>query len=272
MKAQKPLEIIERKNNERWKNWLPAEKAIMTRYYEKKGGKGVKKYLPNKSLQQIYDYAAGNGLKSTKTKKHSGYSKKTWNVKQVETLVKMFPNHTYKEIGIELGKSKDEVFRKAKSLGLSKQTQKPLTELEKKIIKEFYPYEGIEVMKRLPKDRLKNTVQRFVRMNGLVTSQLRSYQVDNVELTVMKKMYDEGYDHSYIASVTGYCSGTVRKKLALVEKMEKLKEVSGTTWSESEEQTITAMFESGAPISKCADVISRTEGAVTQKARKMGLM
>lgn len=271
MSTKKPLEIIERKNNERWKSWLPAEKAIMTRYYEKKGGKGIKKYLPNKSMEQIYDYAIGHGLKAPKINNGSCH-KRTWNVNQVETLVKMFPDHTYSEIGDAIGMPSYTVRDKAKSLGLSKATRKPLTELEKKIIKEFYPYEGMEVMYRLPKDRSKNSVYKFVLMNDLVTSQLRGNQVDNVELTVMKKMHDEGYDYSYIASVTGYCSGTVRKKLALVEKMEKLKEVSGTTWSESEEQTITAMFGAGVSISDCADALSRTEGAITQKARKMGLM
>lgn len=272
MSTKKPLEIIERKNNERWRSWLPAEKAIMTRYYEKKGGKGVKKYLPNKSMQQIYDYAAGNGLKAPKSKKYSKCTRKSWTVKELETLVRMFPNHTYGAIAIEIGRTKEAVRVKAKSLGLSKQKHKRFTELEKTIIKEFYPYEGIEVMNRLPEDRSKKAVERFVRMNGLFTSQLRSYQVDNVELTVMKNMYDEGYDYSYIANVTGYCVVTVRNKIALVGKMEKLKETSGTTWSESEEQIITTMFENGVSISDCADALSRTEGAVTQKARKMGLM
>lgn len=266
--AQNEIETIEpiitRKQHKRWKNWLPAEETIMKENYSKKGGVGVKPYLPNKSLAQIYAYAKGHDMVAPK--QESKAVGKKWTAKEVETLVKLFPDHTFKELSSEIGRSSTAIQKKAESLGLKKQEHKPFTEIEKEIIKRFYPYEGVEVMKRLPKDRSYNSVICYARLNQIRTAKLYSFQVDNVEFHVMLSMEKEGYTYSYIAKVTGYCTKTVRDKLKMLSQREKLMENSGVTWSESEEQTITATFDGGASMNEDADTTSRTERTISKDA------
>lgn len=260
-----------RENNNKFSSWNDVERKVMFDYYPTIG-RNVDALLPNKTYKEISEFVVAYGLKTTKKPRRgvrTAYVK--WTAKKLKKFSKLYlSGKKVSDIAKEFGCTENTVYKTAGELGISRRKRIVLSDIQKLIIEEFYPYEGINVAKRLPgidESRIISYCERHMIYKS------KTAHIGNLtqeEYNVIKKYYGI-FPVEKIAKIVGKTKRTVEKYIELIEK-ENLAN-AGNTWTKEDEGYLLTVCNSQ-PMSKddwveVSKTLKRTPTAIKKKYYKL---